>query len=78
MPQFCASLVASTHCPPHSIVPEGQPHEPPEQARPAAHALPQTPQLSGSLSMLAVLTQAAPHRVSPGMHVVAQPPWEQT
>jgi hypothetical protein len=53
-------MLVSTHLDPQSVVPPPQlrAHVPCEQTSPASHALPQAPQLLGSMD---VLVQAAPH-----------------
>lgn len=58
---------------PHRLMPTGQtvPHTPDEQLWPAGHALPQVPQLAGSL---ATLTHPAAHRVPPVGHDVPHAP----
>ena len=53
--------VRSTQLPPQSVCPPGQPQLPALQVWPAAQALPQVPQFSGSLWKLAASTQPVPH-----------------
>jgi hypothetical protein len=67
-PQLLMSLVVSTQLPLQSVDPEGQPnrHVPMEQESPAAHAIPQPPQLFGSVE---VFTHLVPHWVWGGMHI---------
>ena len=50
-PQFCGSVAVLKHFPLHSVVSAGHVHVPATQAKPLAvsQALPQTPQLSGSV-----------------------------
>jgi hypothetical protein len=51
LPQLALLFAALTHTPPHSMVPVGQTHDPLMQIFPSAQALPQAPQLFGSLSV---------------------------
>jgi hypothetical protein len=71
------SVVRSTHVPPQSVCPAGQPQTPAEQVWPAAQALPQAPQLSASLWKLAASTQPVPHCEVPAGQVATQAPLEQ-
>jgi hypothetical protein len=81
-PQFEESLVVSMHAaappsPPHEVrpAPHVVPHMLPVHVSPAAHLLPQPPQLFGST---VVSKQDMPHIVVPPPHVSAHAPCEQT
>jgi hypothetical protein len=65
LPQFCGSVAVLLQLVPHSVLPVGQVHAPPEQESPAPHGLPQPPQFAGSVF---VSTQRPPHRVPPPAH----------
>ena len=58
-----------TQAPPHTVVPAGHAHAPEAHTSPGEHALPQPPQLAGSV---AVVTHAAPHAVWPAGHEMVQ------
>ena len=75
LPQFCGSVIVSTHVPAQSVVPVGQPHLPSMHALPAPHAVPQPPQFSGSDLMS---RQAPLQAISGGAHEPAHWPTEQT
>jgi hypothetical protein len=65
-PQFCGSVLLSTHTPPHSVRFAGQTHAPDTQVCAPEQTLPHVPQLA---LFTAVSTQVVPHSVSPPLHV---------
>jgi len=74
MPQFETLVAVSTQRPLHVAWPDGQPHAPMLHACPPVHALPQKPQLSGSL---VVFVQLVPHAIKPALHDAEHVPAEQ-
>ena len=68
MNRRCASLIAFTHIPPHSIVPVAQTHVPARHIRSLLHALPHVPQ---SLLFESTSAQPEPQSISPGLHTHA-------
>jgi hypothetical protein len=65
LPQWLMSVCTSTHVPLQLVWPAGQAHAPAVQLRPAAQALPQAPQLSGSVWNDTASRQPVPHCVWP-------------
>ena len=69
--QFCGSVLRSVHVPEQFVVPGGQLHAPLMQAAPAAQAVPQLPQLPGSVARL---RQIPLQHVPPGPQASPQLP----
>jgi hypothetical protein len=74
-PQFCGSLVVSTHAPPHDVSPGAQTQLPPLHASVEPQDFPQPPQ---SCAFVCVSTHAPLQLVSAGSHDAPQAPRSHT